>query len=761
MLQHLLPLSFPVGAAAELLQAGPPALASLASAVVRQLSSPGCKERSLPEEQKLVQPSRGKDGVTDIYESRQSESWGGLIRAALRSTDPEEWLHFLAFASALLEGSIPGGLYPQVIDSCSEGLHTLHQLEQQEEKQGPDSLICRLWLQAVEAAILKGSSMCGGWACLLHCAAAPQDATVSRHFDFAAARAWSLKVDSCLDAGGSADLRQLLHRAYTQQEQKRQHHHQKHQQQQTDSLAASSATAQTPSLGKGNTERQQQQQPQQLQPARIPGRCVCRLCCLSALQLKRVLCLLDPRSISAFGCSSRDHWLASQGAVSGLEILGSDWMHALGRRGLNKQMLGPSSLKGAVPTPMADYKKEARPKRGGLFPHQQHALLWLRHRERRKAPQLSPADIRLSWRPLGCSASAEKAAVQGSTAERVCQGLQGERNGLTSSFTSCTKGHTDTSAQVAWPRRRPNDCRDADDLLKALSTWVELPLPCSSWLSETLAQTRRQVSVYSNARHTDHEVGGGDHSSQKDEQEGLRLLKGPTTCLYVFAEGHPELLFKRLQAGIAAPPEAAATLDAKTAAAHTNTKARSSTAASMVPTIAAAGAAPAADATVAATAAAVAEDLWASAWASVHTQTEFAAQKPGDFSLYVSLDFKTVLLGYAGGALEVEAETESQTVEDPDTECIGGMFCDDPGLGKTLSLLSLAVTSRSRIHRPPRHLWPPPYHCRAAAGVSTSALSASASASAVKRPAEPPLARRTRMRTRQASSLATEKLSET
>lgn len=717
VLQHLLPLSFPLQSALQLFHATAPPLASLAQAVLKGVSPPQCREGHPPvvETAQLTKvEEEADDGVRPSPVSSrggpavaETSAWEGQAIRARGSTDPEEWQHFLAFASALLESSIPGGLFQQPMDSPPRALQQLQQQQQRE------TLLCRLWLHAVEAEILRGPSVCGGWGCLLHCAAAPRTATVARHFDFAAARAWGVKADPSLDGSGTADFSQMLQRAYAPQGKRRQQTPPQFESKPT--AAAANAPESFPGQhrdeGRDNTGTEQQGHPQQegegAVDSLLQGCCLCRLCGLSSLQVQRILCLLDPRSISAFACTSKTHWAVAQPAVSGLESLGSYWIHSPGagsscveRPGVGDEHLMNTSSNVASDATMGGRGgTETKPsnKTGGLFRHQVHALLWLRHRERRFAPQQPPANIRLSWRLLGSGASAQKTAEEGTAAERVFKLLKKGDSSSSPVSSFSTQGSRDCPSEAAWPRQRQNDCRAADDLLKGLSTWIEVPLPRSSWLAEGHLRARAGSSS-GPADPGLEKTAGGD--LRVGEQLGLRLLQGQGNCLRVFADGHPQML---CNSSPAAPDSLA-------------------------------GAAGADD-----------DDE------PLLLHAIEAAKTPGNFSLYLSFDLKTALLGYAGGSLESAKDAEQGGLEGLDGECVGGMFCDDPGLGKTLSLLSLAVVSRCRAHQPPRHLWPPP-------PVSPAVPSSSAVKVSPRPVSECLLTRGTRMRTRQSRLLEAKQL---
>ncbi|OEH77429.1 swi2 snf2-containing protein [Cyclospora cayetanensis] len=717
VLQHLLPLSFPLQSISLLLKEPPPVLTPLALAVIKRPYQYQGGEAQLKAVQGMQLSAAAKlasEGRHGGLLASASREWQALRASILNATDLEEWRHFLAFAAALLEASLPGGLMQQAHDPAFEGSHGLYELHQRQER---EKIHSRLWLEAVEAAIMRGPCICGGWGCLLHCALAPQAATVARHFDFAAARGWGVKVDPAVDGKGSAAFSQLLHRACASQGLQGR----PVQPQAGPSVDALSTAASLRALHSSEVaspeDTPQQHTPKSHQPQQQKGLsspcaapCPCRLCALSSLQLHRVLCLLDPLSLAAFSCTSKAHWVAAQVVVSGLEAVGSSWIHSPGVRPFWEESDGeegglqriPGNLPAAARRGAVAGGRGRRSATGGLFRHQVHALLWLRHRERQNAPQQPPADLHQSWRLLGNRLAAQKVAEEGSRAEKVVRRLKSDLLSPSAPSGGGIGRDGELDSETAWPWPRRNDCRPADDLLKNMCTWIELPLPRSSWLSE--ARSRRAAQKENlTALQADKSSPAAQPPTtafRVEESQGLRLLQGQGKCLRVFSSSHPKdlvLLGDRCGAAEACTTSAASSAEGGPAI--------------LLPHL---------------------------------LET---AQSRGDFSLYVASDLKVALLGYSGGSFE---SSYDQDVEgrrrQPDAACVGGMFCDDPGLGKTLSLLSLAVLCKSRKHMPPRHVWPPP------ASIPSSTSQAAAE-HATEEVLQAPLMRKTRTRTRQARML--------
>ncbi|XP_026190409.1 uncharacterized protein LOC34618287 [Cyclospora cayetanensis] len=717
VLQHLLPLSFPLQSISLLLKEPPPVLTPLALAVIKRPYQYQGGEAQLKAVQGMQLSAAAKlasEGRHGGLLASASREWQALRASILNATDLEEWRHFLAFAAALLEASLPGGLMQQAHDPAFEGSHGLYELHQRQER---EKIHSRLWLEAVEAAIMRGPCICGGWGCLLHCALAPQAATVARHFDFAAARGWGVKVDPAVDGKGSAAFSQLLHRACASQGLQGR----PVQPQAGPSVDALSTAASLRALHSSEVaspeDTPQQHTPKSHQPQQQKGLsspcaapCPCRLCALSSLQLHRVLCLLDPLSLAVFSCTSKAHWVAAQVVVSGLEAVGSSWIHSPGVRPFWEESDGeegglqriPGNLPAAARRGAVAGGRGRRSATGGLFRHQVHALLWLRHRERQNAPQQPPADLHQSWRLLGNRLAAQKVAEEGSRAEKVVRRLKSDLLSPSAPSGGGIGRDGELDSETAWPWPRRNDCRPADDLLKNMCTWIELPLPRSSWLSE--ARSRRAAQKENlTALQADKSSPAAQPPTtafRVEESQGLRLLQGQGKCLRVFSSSHPKdlvLLGDRCGAAEACTTSAASSAEGGPAI--------------LLPHL---------------------------------LET---AQSRGDFSLYVASDLKVALLGYSGGSFE---SSYDQDVEgrrrQPDAACVGGMFCDDPGLGKTLSLLSLAVLCKSRKHMPPRHVWPPP------ASIPSSTSQAAAE-HATEEVLQAPLMRKTRTRTRQARML--------
>lgn len=191
------------------------------------------------------------------------------------------------------------------------------------------------------------------------------------------------------------------------------------------------------------------------------------------------------------------------------------------------------------------------------------------------------------------------------------------------------------------------ECRSAGDLLKHLGVWVEIPFPDEGWLKMCKPSKKCTSDV------------GGDEPTGTPfpfcDVNETYILMGINKSLKGFVDIHPNF----------GQPPVRCCHDKKTGEVDLQTADKSP----------------------------------ASLSQSLHAQ----------FSLYVGADLRVAFLGYSGGAAQYSVLSGntpkfyslSDLSETPEGHFSGGMFCDDPGLGKTLSLLSVVVATRPQRHRPP------------------------------------------------------------
>ncbi|PHJ18946.1 swi2 snf2-containing protein [Cystoisospora suis] len=145
-----------------------------------------------------------------------------------------------------------------------------------------------------------------------------------------------------------------------------------------------------------------------LSPSTSLFACACPICTLTHEAIHLLLSSLDPASLAAFAATNKSHFFLAEPVVPGLQlVVGDSFLHpsahqenilraasvgatdsAYGTMSFDSTVFGSPQL---VPSTLQPDPCSGNMGKnvflGGLFTHQTHALLWLRHRERRTALQ--------------------------------------------------------------------------------------------------------------------------------------------------------------------------------------------------------------------------------------------------------------------------------------------------------------------------------------------------------------------------------------
>ncbi|PFH38336.1 hypothetical protein BESB_006770 [Besnoitia besnoiti] len=395
---------------------------------------------------------------------------------------------------------------------------------------------------------------CGSLLCGSHLPSAPRALSLQSMYDFVSDNAWNLKADE----PPPQSLFHFLASTLTKN---------------VDfvSLRARAKSREDPTVERArlpDARNSRSSFPSPSSPSPKVFCCQCHICRLTHEALHVLLSLLDPASLAAFGATNKSHFLLAEPVVPGLQlVVGDSFLHPSASRSDADSFLAPSHLPAALSLPLGGDSSDgwtrpidcgaAKVRRrsqhvflGGLFTHQIHGLLWLRHRERRKAAQAPPFCFPSSASyvkdsdalpPLQCSSTGDPGCLD----SRLDLG-DGETSRGRGRPVDVETGEAETrigEAGDALTSRIERDaasgeCRSADDALKFLAKWTELQLPHQDWLAVQsvgdqtaqgkspavrLAGRRERAGRQGLAGETENGQGAGERAGDAEEAPTVRL----------------------------------------------------------------------------------------------------------------------------------------------------------------------------------------------------------------------------------------------
>ncbi|KAF8821999.1 SWI2/SNF2-containing protein, partial [Cardiosporidium cionae] len=392
--------------------------------------------------------------------------------------------------------------------------------------------------------------------------------------------------------------------------------------------------------------------------------------------IMRILSFCDSHVVSSFGATCRHYFSISEQLVPGLTFRTED----------SSLHTSHSSEIGEVSTPSITI----RPWECGLFRHQKHAIVWMRHRERSCTGQSSTNLLSSSQRIHPTHTSTH---------------LLPPSSHFPSASSSSLSSLVSSTANIALEQGATPFCKGAEDPLRSLAQWIELPLfsrpslpGVSSCHCERCRNSQRRHHSFSTpatflpSSSTTLPPVDPLVSSSSSFSSTLSLPSSSTTLPPVDplvssstplsdfpSTSFPSLITMTTSSSFRKNERHMYGLFIG----KNGCPANLSGLASVHPA-------------VALPCASMERGRKSDVPPSVLDEAASLVLKNSHISLYICLDTKYCRVGYAGASRNMHSHAAAYCASN---KMKGGIFCDEPGLGKTVSMLSLCMKSLN--HLPP------------------------------------------------------------